>query len=185
MATQVEFKTISDLEAIPDDGNRYELIEGEILMSRAPGITHQRTLRNLMECFFIYLASNPVGETLPGPGLIFDEHNAVIPDLVFISNRRRERIMAGERLVGAPELVIEIVSPGKENEERDKETKARLYGKFGVKEYWIVDPESQDVAIHVWNRSGHRVTYLSTSGEITSPRILPGFACKVGDIFDI
>lgn len=185
MATQVEFKTIDDIEAIPDDGNRYELIEGEIFMSRAPGITHQRTLRNLMECFFNYLAGNPVGEILPGPGLIFDEHNAVIPDLVFVSNRKRERIMSGERLIGSPELVIEIVSPGKENEERDKETKVRLYGKFGVKEYWVVDPGNQTITIHVWNRSGHLMTCLGTSGEITSPRILPGFACKVCDIFAI
>src|SRR5215212_5246717 len=98
MKTHIEpLLTVSDLEAMPQDGNRYELIEGEILMSRAPSITHQRILRNLMENILLYLAQNRIGEILPGPGVIFDEYNATIPDLVFISNRQREQILSGER----------------------------------------------------------------------------------------
>src|SRR5437773_12025976 len=124
MSTEIQpLLTIADLDAMPDDGNRYELIEGEILVSRAPSLLHQRILRNLMKVFLIYLSQNNIGELLPGPGVIFDEHNAVIPDLVFLSQERINQIAKGERLTGAPDLVIEILSLDKENELRDRNFK--------------------------------------------------------------
>src|SRR5262249_34121297 len=139
--------TITDLEAMPDDGNRYELMEGEIYVSRAPSLTHQRVLRNLIGVFQIYLSRhrNRIGEVVPGPGVVFDEHNGVIPDLVFISRERGPEIVSGERLIGASDLAVEILSPGAENKRRDRNIKRRVYAKFGVKEYWIIDPEKRSV----------------------------------------
>jgi Uma2 family endonuclease len=184
MKTHIEpLLTVSDLEAMPQDENRYELIEGEIFMSRAPSITHQRILRNLMERILLYLSQNRIGEVLPGPGVIFDEYNATIPDLVFISNRRREQILSGERLVGAPELIVEILSPGVENERRDRNVKRWLYGKHGVKEYWVIDPQNQYVEIYKEYQGGLSLhTTLGDDLEIMTP-VLPGFLCKVSDLF--
>lgn len=178
------YLTIADLDAMPDDGNRYELIEGEIYMSRAPGLTHQRVLRNLMETFLIYLAQNPIGEVLPGPGIVFDEYNSAIPDMVFLSHERRDEIVSGERLTGAPELVVEILSPGTENERRDRNIKRRMYAVKGVEEYWIVAPEIRQIEIYRKGRQGlDAETFVGEQDEITSP-VLPGFRCGVSKIFD-
>ena len=183
MTTHVErLMTVADIEAIPEDGNRYELIRGEIFMSCAPTITHQRALLNLIAKFLFYLARNPVGELLPGPGVIFDEYNAVIPDLVFVSNAQRSKLIGQDRLYWAPDLAIEILSPGAENQRRDLEIKAEMFASFGVREYWVVDPENQTVRI-LRGEGSFETIILDAGDEISSPEILPGFSLKVGSIF--
>lgn len=185
MTTNLErLMTVADLDAMPEDGNLYELIGGEIFMSCAPTITHQRVLLNLIAKFLLYLAQNPVGELLPGPGVIFDDHNAVIPDLVFVSNEQRWRLEGRDRLTWAPNLVIEILSPGPENERRDLEVKAEMYSGFEVREYWVVNPQNQTVRIGRAKIGGYETITLGADDEISSPRILPGFSLKVSAIFE-
>src|SRR5205085_10923516 len=134
MSTPVEpLLTIDDLDALPDDGNRYEIIEGELFVSRAPNLKHQRVFGNLFLNLNSYLSLNPLGEVLATSGLILSEYDGVIPDIVFISYEQRDEIASGDRITGAPDLVIEIVSPGAENERRDRIAKRQLYGKYGVK----------------------------------------------------
>ena len=184
MSAKIEpLLTIADLEAMPDDGNRYELFEGELFVSRAPGLSHQRVLGNFYAIFRAYLEQNPIGEVLLTPGVIFDEFNSAIPDAIFISNQRIDEIVSGERVVGAPELVIEIVSPGKENARRDREVKRQVYGKHGVKEYWIADPEARTWEIYrLGKRTLRLVATLTGEDEITTP-ILPGFRWKANQMF--
>ena len=149
MGTKIEpFLTVADLDATPDDGNRYELIDGELFVSRAPSIPHQRIVHNLQMALGAYLLDNPVGILIPAPGVIFSDMSGVIPDLVFVSKARQPEIAAGERLTGAPDLVIEVLSPGPENMRRDRVVKRQLYGRYGVQEYWVVDPEQRSVEIY-------------------------------------
>src|SRR5215469_13786792 len=108
--------TVADLDLMPDDGNRYELIEGELFVSRSPNLAHQRSSWRLSGTFIVYLDKNPIGEALAATGVLFDDLNGVIPDLVYFSNERRNKIVSGERITGAPDLVVEILSPGLENE---------------------------------------------------------------------
>ncbi len=187
MTTNLErlMMSVADLDAMPDDGNLYELIGGEIFMSRAPSIPHQRVLRDLIVKFSFYLARNPVGELLPGPGVIFDDHNAVIPDLVFVSNEQRGRLAGQDRLTWAPDLVIEILSPGPENARRDLEVKAEMYFGFEVGEYWVVNPQNQTIRIRRTNNGSYETITLFADDEISSPEILPGFSLKVGSIFEV
>src|ERR1051325_381970 len=103
---------------------------------------------NLAGAFISYLQRNPIGEILTTPGVIFSDFNGVIPDLAFISYERRDEIALGDRITGAPDLVIEIVSPGAENERRDRIAKRQLYGKYGVKEYWVVDPYQRTIEVY-------------------------------------
>src|SRR5467141_1000925 len=147
MASRIEpLLTVADLDAFPeDDGNRYELIEGELFVSRAPGIPHQRVLLNLMIGLSDYLKANPIGILVPGAGAIFSDYDAVIPDLAFVRNERWDQVVTGEKFTGALDLVIEILSPGTQNRQCDLSSKRLLYGKYGVKEYWVVDPETQSV----------------------------------------
>ena len=175
--------TVADLDLMPDDGNRYELIEGEIVVSRAPGLTHQSVSGNLFNGIKNFLTENPLGEVWATPGVIFDDFNGVMPDLVFVSAERRKEIAAGERVTGAPELVVEILSQGTVNERRDRVTKLKLYAKFGVKEYWLVNPASR--SIDIYRLSGRTLKLAATLGEddeIISP-LLPGYSCKLASIF--
>ena len=133
MASKIQpLLTVADLDACPDDNNRYELIEGELFVSRAPGLPHQLVLQRLQVTLFNYLQSNPIGTLVPGAGAVFSEYDAVIPDLVFVRRERWDGIVANDRFVGAPDLVIEVLSPGSENRQRDLLVKRQLYGKYGV-----------------------------------------------------
>ena len=176
--------TTDDLIALPDDdGHTYELIEGELIVSSAPTVTHQRVSRNLTTELHNYLAGTPIGEVLPAPGVIFDRHNGVIPDIVFLTNEQLERVGAESHIKFAPALAVEVVSPGRENARRDRVRKLRVYSKFGVGEYWVADPEARTVEIY--RPAGGALVLAATvggDGEITS-LLLPGFACKASRVF--
>lgn len=185
MASNIKhLMTVADLDAFPDDdGKRYELIEGELFVSCAPGLPHQLVLHNLQMELGTYLRQNPIGILAPGPGAVFSIYDAVIPDLVFVSNERWDSIVANDRFIAAPDLVIEIVSPGNENRARDLKAKHRLYGKYGVKEYWVVDGENRSVLVFRLASSGlEEVSILRNDDQITSP-LLPGLALKLTDVF--
>jgi Uma2 family endonuclease len=129
------FLTVEDLDLMPDDGNRYELISGDLYVSKTPGLT-------------------TVGAAVQA-----------------------------DRIRGAPDLAIEILSPGAENARRDRVAKRYLYAKFGVKEYWVVDPLVRQ--IEIYRLDGATLMMSATLGEneeITSP-LLPGYKCRVGDFF--
>jgi Uma2 family endonuclease len=176
--------TIADLEIMPDDENRYELMEGEIIVSRAPGLTHQRVLTNLLTIIKNYLAQNPLGEVFATPGVILDEYNSAIPDIVFVSHERAALITSGERFTGAPELMIEIVSPGRENARRDRVVKRQVYGKHGVQEYWVVDPENRTLEVYrLQQKSLELFTPLADQDEVASP-LLPHLGFPVIKIFN-
>jgi len=177
--------TINEIDAFPDDGKRYEIIEGELHVSAAPNLNHQRISGNLFAFIRSFLEENPLGEIIIAPGAIFSEINYVIPDLVFISNEQREAIATGVNITGVPELIIEIVSPGSENEKRDRVVKKQLYGKFGVKEYWLVDSHTRVVEVYkIVGESLQLEAKYSENDELVSSSLV-GFCCKVETIFKI
>jgi Uma2 family endonuclease len=185
MASKIEpLLTVADLDAFPeDDGNRYELIEGELFVSCAPGIPHQRILHNLQLDFGSYLKAHPIGILVPGAGAIFSDYDAVIPDLTFVRHERWDQVVTGEKFTGAVDLVVEILSPGAANRRRDLDAKRRLYGKYGVEEYWIVDSENRSVAVfRLDGKTLNEIATLSGDEELTSPA-LPGFQLQVSTIF--
>ncbi len=186
MAARIEpLLTVADLDACPDDNNRYELIGGELFVSRAPGIPHQRVLNNLQFAFGLYLKENPIGILVPGAGAIFSDYDAVIPDLALVRNERWDQVVTGEKFTGAPDLVIEVMSPGKENRNRDLLVKRQLYAKYDIAEYWIVDAENR--LVEVYRLRDDRLENAATfrnGEEITSP-LLPSFQLAVSAIFNI
>ena len=176
--------TVADLDLMPDDGNRYELFAGEIFVSRAPGLPHQRVLRNLLTELTLFLRDRPVGEIWPTPGVVFDDLNAAIPDIVFVSVDRISEIAAGEKVTGPPDLVIEIISAGAENERRDRIIKRQAYSKFGVREYWVVDRYQQSSEVYRLEQGQFVLTAkLEQGDELVSP-LLPGFTLPLTRIFN-
>jgi Uma2 family endonuclease len=170
--------TTADLDLLSaDEWKRYEIIDGELFVTRAP---HRNICSRLQEWSEI----SQLGEAVPTPGLIFNEADNVIPDVIWISHERLAQCMdeAGH-LTGAPELVVEILSPGSTNERRDREAKLKLYSTQGVQEYWIVSRELQQ--IEVFRRENavlKRAATFLASDTVTSP-LLPGFAALVTAFF--
>ena len=178
--------TVADLDAFPDDdGNRYELIDGELFVSSAPGIPHQRVQNNLQFAFTTYLNANPIGIMVQNAGAIFSDYDAVIPDVAFVRNERWDEAVTGERFTGALDIVIEILSPGSQNRHRDLVAKHKLYGKFGCREYWIVDTENRAVLIfQLQGATLNEVATLVADDLITSP-LLPGFSLSPNALFNL
>jgi Uma2 family endonuclease len=182
--TVLPLLTVSDLGALPEDGQKYELISGGLYVSRAPHIHHQLAISNITIAFGAYFSKNPIGKIAPGPGVIFTEYDAVIPDLVFLTNASYERVISPEgKLTAAPELAIEILSAGTDNVRRDRVVKRRLYGEHGVQEYWIVDMLT--LSVEVYRLQGSNLELIETrkvGDAVTSP-LLPDFKLQVADIF--
>ncbi|MBO0721459.1 MAG: Uma2 family endonuclease [Blastocatellia bacterium] len=176
--------TSADLLLMPDDGKRYEVIEGELYVSKQPNWHHQFACGQIFRFLQTWSEETGLGAANPAPGLIFAEDDDVAPDLVWVSNQRLALILGEDgKLHDAPELTVEVLSPGWENQRRDKETKLKLYSRRGVQEYWIVNWEQQRVEIY--RRENESLTLICTllrDDTLTSP-LLPGFTCKVRELF--
>ena len=175
--------TIYDLEALPDDDNIYELFEGELSVAKAPSLKHQELIVRLCTILTNYLDQNPIGQVWSTPGVIFDEYNSAIPDLAYVSKDRISQVASGIHIVGAPDLVIEILSPGSENVRRDQVVKRQTYARFGVKEYWVVEPIVEVIEISRLQESilASAGTFRNTD-EITSP-LLQSLKFAVSGVF--
>jgi len=178
--------TIRDLDALPDDGGwkRYEIIDGELFVTRAPHIRHQGTGGNIHVELEIWSRQTQLGKPFQTPGVIFTPTDAVIPDVVWISQERLDNcIDQAGHLTIAPELIVEVLSPGELNEQRDKEVKLKLYSLHGVQEYWIVN--WQQKTLEIYRRTNAQLQLVATLLEddtLTSP-LLPGFSTAIAQIF--
>ena len=184
MTTTPRF-TSADLDAFPDDdGKRYEIIDGELYVSKQPHLNHQFVCDDVLFKLKEWSVQTGGGRAVAAPGLIFADDDDVAPDIVWMSSRRLASIAGADgKLHGAPELVIEILSPGDANERRDREIKLKLYSRRGVDEYWIVDWLQKRV--EVFRRQQTQLILaeaLTVSAALTSP-LLPGFSCPVSDLF--
>jgi Uma2 family endonuclease len=178
--------TIRDLDAMPDDGGwkRYEIIDGELSVTRAPHIRHQGAASKLNIVLGNWSLQTGLGTVFQTPGVIFTPIDAVIPDVVWISQERLANgVDDAGHLTIAPELMIEVLSPGEQNAQRDKEVKLKLYSRYGVQEYWIVDWRLQ--TLEIYRREGvqlQRVATLLVNDTLTSP-LLPDFSVPLSIVF--
>ena len=185
MTTKLQILTVAEWEAMPHgDGNRYEIIEGELFVSCSPGLTHHRVVTNLITLFVFFLEKNRIGEILTNAGLLLSKFSAVTPDLVIFLNETGDTIITGDRLTGPTDLVIEVMSPGAANVRRDRVDKLRLYSKHQVPEYWIVDPGKLTVDQYILHRSALKLSQtLQHEDERLSSAAIPGFSCLLSQIF--
>lgn len=176
--------TSEDLESLPDDGTRYEIINGELYMSKQPHTNHQDVCGEIFGELRDWNKQNQLGRAYFAPGIIFAEDDDVAPDVVWASKERLAIALGTDgKFHDAPELVVEVLSPGSVNERRDREAKLQLYSRRGVSEYWIVDWRLR--SIDVYRRDQAQLHYVATlfeSDSLESP-LLPGFSCTVGAFF--
>ena len=178
--------TIHDLDAMPDDGGwkRYELINGELIVTRGPHAWHQSAASEINIQLGIWSKATGKGRAIQTPEVIFMDVDAVIPDLVWASNERWETgLDESGHFVVAPELIVEVLSAGEKNERRDKRIKLNLYSLHGVQEYWIVNWRLKEIEVYRRKEAVlQKVSTLLVSDKLTSP-LLSGFECAVADIF--
>jgi Uma2 family endonuclease len=173
--------TYDELQRLPDDGNRYEIIDGELYVSPSPKRSHQEVLGMLHHLLMSHLDVNPVGKCYMAPfDVIFGELTVVEPDLLFVSNERLAISTEGG-LTAAPDLVVEVLSDS--TWRRDVGVKFRLYESRGVREYWIVDPDERRVEIHALESGALVKKVDAKTGDVASPAVLPGFTASLAKLF--
>ena len=184
MAQAARRFTSADIEAMPDDGKRYEVIDGKLYVSTQPSWFHQMVCTVLTWALHSWSVETGAGRVNGAPGLIFAEDDDVAPDLVWVSNARLTTALWPDgKLHAAPELVVEVLSPGRANARRDRHAKLDLYSRRGVAEYWIVDWQGRRVEVR--RREEPRLRLVATLREadtLASP-LLPGFALPLERLF--
>ena len=182
VTTQLRTKlTYEDYRNTPDD-ERYELIDGELIMSPSPRWIHQRTDMKLGAILHMFVERHNLGAVCSAPfDVVFSVTDVVQPDLLFVSHDRLH-IITADNIQGAPNLVIEILSPS--TSARDKGYKRDLYAKHGVKEYWQVDTDAKLITVLSLNADGdYDVAAVCGVGQTLTSPLLPGFALNLDEIF--
>jgi Uma2 family endonuclease len=183
MTVQLRY-TSADLEELPDiPGVRYEVIDGSLHVSKATRWEHEHASFELAVALREWSLSSGTGQVILTPGLIFAPEQDVIPDMIWISYARMAALVdEGGHFRGAPELMVEVLSPGRVNEQRDREVKLSLYSRQGVQEYWIVDWRTRTVELY--RRDGAELRLVATlrgEASITLP-LFPGFSCPTTNL---
>jgi Uma2 family endonuclease len=165
--------TYDDYVSLPDDRNRYEIVDGELAVTPSPRVSHQRVSGNLYRPLHRYVQENASGLLLYAPvDVILDRSTVVVPDLVFVRTERTA-IVNERGIDGAPDLVVEILSKG--TARRDRGVKLQLYARFGVEHYWIVDPARRIVEVREHGARGYRLTGRHEGAATLRSTLFPGF----------
>ena len=172
--------TYHDYLLLSDD-KRYEILEGDLYVVPAPSTSHQRISRNLEMALINYVRQNDLGEVFDAPyDVILSEENVVQPDLLFVC-KQRSGIVGTENIQGPPDLVIEILSPGTKS--KDLDIKRKLYAKYGIREYWTVDPAAKTLEISLWSEAGYQSAGVYPHTALVSSPLLPDLELPLAEIF--
>jgi Uma2 family endonuclease len=175
--------TYEDYVLFPDDGRRHEIIDGDHAVTPAPKTKHQRVSGRLFAALNEWSRARKAGEVFAAPcDVILSDENVVQPDLLFVS-QKRSAIVTEDNIRGAPDLIVEIVS--ETTRKRDEQTKRKLYERYGVREYWIVDPEHETVKVfrrkeQVYARP---VEFGKGKTATLSTDLLPEFRLSLSEFF--
>jgi Uma2 family endonuclease len=171
MATATLSLTYHDLQAIPPDRNRYELIEGELFVAAAPNTEHQRKVGRLFIRLTQHVEQYDLGEVLVAPyDVVLDDSTVLEPDIIFVS-KARQSIVTPACIMGAPDLVVEVLSDSSRT--IDRFVKRDRYAEFGVPEYWLFDP--WEPRIEVLHLEGRKYRLIGSFGPSDTVQASPTF----------
>ncbi len=178
-ATKLTCQDYFDLDA--PEGTRYELIDGVLTMAAAPNEAHQIASMMLGTWMNAFSHANALGLVLHAPyDVVLSDTDVVQPDILFVSNERAH-IRTPANIQGAPDLVVEVISPS--SERRDWRIKRELYARHGVREYWLIDPINRIIWLMLLRRGVLEIVGTYGEGDTVSSTALAGFSVKVDDIF--
>lgn len=175
--------TYDDYARLPDNGFRYEVIDGELVKSPAPLMGHQLISAALMSALRVHVRRHRLGIVVAAPVDVHigDRATPVQPDIVFVA-RERLHIVGRERIEGAPDLVVEILS--RSAAARDRGLKFDLYAASGVREYWLVDPDERTMEVYVLRGKAYAPLGSYRPGEVAASELLPGLKLKMKELFE-
>lgn len=173
--------TYEDYKDLPEE-LRCEIIGGDLQMTPAPNARHQAISAFLFGTLWTFVRARGLGVVLAAPtDVVLSQENVVQPDLLFVARSRKDIIDPGAGINGPPDLVVEVLSPS--DPRRDQVTKRELYNRYGVQEYWIVDPEGQTVEVLTRSAAGLETWQRFSAGATVTSPLLPGLSMAVDDIF--
>lgn len=177
--------TYEDYVELPNDGKRYEILDGELFVTPAPSTRHQRVLGTLHLLLGTHARRSGVGEVLLAPcDVLLGEHDIVQPDLLFVASEHAGRIEAAN-VKGAPDLLIEVLSPT--TRRFDERTKRDRYRATGVAEYWLVDVDLETIKVYRWaGEKGYAEpkVYELERGDLLTTPLMPGLELSLGAVFE-
>ncbi len=172
--------TYQDYCQLPDEV-RAEVLDGELLMSPSPFRKHQKISGKIYRLLAQWVETHCLGEVYDAPfDVVLSQYDIVQPDILYISNERKS-ILTEANVQGAPDLVIEILSSG--DKKRDTVKKKAIYEKYGVKEYWIVDPDSETISVFILEGNNFQEKGIYKRNQILESPLLPGFSLVLEDVF--
>lgn len=172
--------TYADYAALPDDGQRYQLVEGELLITQSPTSWHQWTAGRLFTALTQHVETHALGKVLFAPlDVVLDDRTVVQPDILFIATMRAS-ILQDANVRGAPDLCVEILSPGSESFDRVR--KLGLYACLGVAHYWIVDIAARSIEEYVLHGDVYRVRSVSSNDHDFCPAAFPGLTFRLASV---
>lgn len=175
--------TYEDLQSMPEDGRRYEILEGELCVTPAPLLQHQRVSRNLEFVLHAHVLQHRLGEVFDAPvDVILDRNTVVEPDLVFVAAARLA-IVRERAIEGAPDLVVEIASPS--TEIRDRGAKQQSYARYGVAHYWRVDPAALTLTELILEQGDYRLRGTFRSPETFRSELFPELAIDLETVLRV
>ena len=182
-ATRIKL-TYEDYRNAPEsERERYELFEGELVMVPSPSFKHQLILGNLVDLLRKFVSENDLGMVLFAPlDVILSDDTVLQPDMLFVA-KERASIAVKEGIRGAPDLVIEILSEA--TAKRDRTYKKALYARYGVKEYWLADPDTKTIEVLALHKQGFEQVAVYTREEnplLRSP-LLPNLSIDLSEVF--
>lgn len=177
--------TYEDYCLLPNDGKRYEIIDGELFVTPSPLTRHQRVVTNLVYYLVDFVKKHDLGVVYAAPlDVVFSPYDVVEPDLLYVSKARLD-VVTEKNLQGAPDLAVEVLSES--TAKIDRTTKLKLYARFGVREYWIIDPgRAADCSAEVYRQGPQgfeRVAQLDSNAALTSP-LFPGFSLPLRSLIE-
>jgi Uma2 family endonuclease len=179
-ARGVRFKA-DDIWDAPEDGKIYEVIDGELYVTPAPAWRHQCALNKLNWPIAAYVYSRGLGEVVTAPtGVVLGDENGVEPDLLFLS-RERLHLISERGVEGAPDLVVEVLSPS--TQARDRGIKLRRYAAAGVPQYWILDLDAPALEAYRLGEQGYELAGRYGPGAIFRPELFPGLEIPLDDLW--
>ena len=173
--------TYDDYLRIPDDGNRYEVVWGELIMPPSPNAAHQRVVLNLASVLLYHTTAHDLGAVYVAPfDVVLSEHNVLQPDILFI-RKERLSIVTETHVAGSPDLVIEVLSPGTAAFDRGRRMDA--YAAFGVDHCWLVDPRSRSLEVYELRGERYELIVRLMEEETFSPALLPGLTLSLAALW--
>lgn len=174
--------TYEDLKTLPENGKQYQIVEGDLIVSPSPKTLHQFIIVNLTRILSSFVKKHGLGKIICAPmDVVLSPENVFQPDVLFISNENKN-IITETNIQGAPDLVVEVLSEG--TKEMDLTIKKKIYARFSVKRYWLIDPETKTMESLLLYDEGYMEEAHYEKNEIFSSPLFPGLSFPLNELFD-